>query len=762
MQHYFVRQFIGFILSFLVCTTLHAQPLKQIATEKGMLPNSYPIHGSDLLWKQELEVREFVAQHPEALQSSALHKTAWTFGVGSAKSWYADNLITRNNSDRYQISSTCRAVGINCYIFVEDSSWNTHVNQAAVDSIRIYFDSKTPANPSKGIFTTDTSAFGNPPDVDHDPKIIILLLNIKDGYSGSGGFAEGYFYSFNEVNPLTPGYSTSNFAEMFYIDTNPLDLMTSEGLASGISTLAHEFQHMIHFNYASLINGKSNGDLTFIDEGCSVLAEVNCGFPIYNPILYANEPNHYLFDWRSGDMTHVLNDYSRAARFFVYMRDQVGMSLFKNIVASPLYGVPQIDAGFQVIASSFRFADILKNWFVANILDDRTFDTKYGYLYPNLPKSVEHTFYNPTVVLTTDTVQNYAVEYLAFKNGSQLRTTITCSNSALVVKAVEIGPSSKRVLDVTNGVEFYEPEFGTTYSEVHFIIMNTSPTTQYTYTYAASGTGGNAVELKYDLTEPTGYLSGAIGDTVCVWFNGVPDGKLDSVRVALRRAGMMTGGVWTYTGVVQPSPLGAPLAVPVTVTVTQTPSYPYPVPWPNWGTIDLRTKNIDASKAFAVAFIDQGDYATQPRVMVTESPLPGEITSLTYSHASSSPNWYYPTSNDTGDSVYTYLIRAYVSIDTSGEKQNVELTPASFVLEQNYPNPFNPTTTIKFQISSKGFVTLKIYDMIGREVATLVNGFQETGIHDVKFDASNLPSGVYLYRITAGTYAETRKLVLIK
>jgi hypothetical protein len=62
----------------------------------------------------------------------------------------------------------------------------------------------------------------------------------------------------------------------------------------------------------------------------------------------------------------------------------------------------------------------------------------------------------------------------------------------------------------------------------------------------------------------------------------------------------------------------------------------------------------------------------------------------------------------------------------------------------------------------KGFVTLRIYDIIGRKVATLVNGFKEAGPHDVKFDASNLPSGVYFYRITAGTYAETKKLVLIK
>jgi hypothetical protein len=63
---------------------------------------------------------------------------------------------------------------------------------------------------------------------------------------------------------------------------------------------------------------------------------------------------------------------------------------------------------------------------------------------------------------------------------------------------------------------------------------------------------------------------------------------------------------------------------------------------------------------------------------------------------------------------------------------------------------------------SKGLVKMKIYDIIGREITTLVDGFQEAGTHEVRFDASNIPSGVYLYRITSGTFAETKKLVLIK
>lgn len=85
-----------------------------------------------------------------------------------------------------------------------------------------------------------------------------------------------------------------------------------------------------------------------------------------------------------------------------------------------------------------------------------------------------------------------------------------------------------------------------------------------------------------------------------------------------------------------------------------------------------------------------------------------------------------------------------------------------FVLQQNYPNPFNPTTAISYQISKPGFVTLKVYDMLGKEIATLVNEEKPTGSYSVKFDASNLPSGVYVYRLSAGNFIKNQKMILAK
>ena len=88
--------------------------------------------------------------------------------------------------------------------------------------------------------------------------------------------------------------------------------------------------------------------------------------------------------------------------------------------------------------------------------------------------------------------------------------------------------------------------------------------------------------------------------------------------------------------------------------------------------------------------------------------------------------------------------------------------PAQFSLQQNYPNPFNPSTSIAYDIAITGFTTLKIYDVLGKEVAVLLNGEVMAGRYNFEFDASALPSGVYFYRLTSGNFSEVRKMSLIK
>jgi flagellar hook assembly protein FlgD len=85
-----------------------------------------------------------------------------------------------------------------------------------------------------------------------------------------------------------------------------------------------------------------------------------------------------------------------------------------------------------------------------------------------------------------------------------------------------------------------------------------------------------------------------------------------------------------------------------------------------------------------------------------------------------------------------------------------------FALHQNYPNPFNPTTTISYGLPQKFHVSLKVYNTLGQLVATLVNDEQEAGYREVKFDGSDLASGVYFYQLQAGSYVNTKKLLLLR
>ena len=100
--------------------------------------------------------------------------------------------------------------------------------------------------------------------------------------------------------------------------------------------------------------------------------------------------------------------------------------------------------------------------------------------------------------------------------------------------------------------------------------------------------------------------------------------------------------------------------------------------------------------------------------------------------------------------------------NTTTDVNEIEETATAFTLYQNYPNSFNPTTNIEFQIAEFGFVKIKVYDILGNEIATLVNEQKPAGIYEIEFNARNLPSGIYFYQLKAGNYIETKKMVLIK
>ncbi len=120
--------------------------------------------------------------------------------------------------------------------------------------------------------------------------------------------------------------------------------------------------------------------------------------------------------------------------------------------------------------------------------------------------------------------------------------------------------------------------------------------------------------------------------------------------------------------------------------------------------------------------------------------------------------------NPTGGNKFFYRIK---QIDNNGTYKysnqiEVQLSISKFALQQNFPNPFNPTTTIRYSIPQNSFVNIKVYDIAGKEVATLANDMETQGNHSIEFNASNLASGIYFYRIQCGNFSDTKKLILLK
>lgn len=167
-----------------------------------------------------------------------------------------------------------------------------------------------------------------------------------------------------------------------------------------------------------------------------------------------------------------------------------------------------------------------------------------------------------------------------------------------------------------------------------------------------------------------------------------------------------------------------------------------------------------ATEVYLAKSTDGG--TTFTNMMVSETPFVptssvffGDYTNITAAQNKIRPIWI--RLDGTSLKLYTAIIDF-----TTGVNPVVSELPKSFKLEQNVPNPFNPVTKIYYSVPSASFITLKVYNMMGQEVSTLVSGYKETGNHEINFDGTGLSSGIYFYKITAPGYSETKKMMLLK
>ncbi|NTX00137.1 MAG: hypothetical protein HGB35_09510, partial [Geobacteraceae bacterium] len=210
------------------------------------------------------------------------------------------------------------------------------------------------------IYPMATANFGSEPNpgIDGDPKITILLLNIRDGFNGAGGYVAGYFDPGNEY-PLSAN-PFSNQREMFYLNINPILTDTGAVTANDFyTTLAHEFQHMIHWEQKSRLLNKD--DDTWLDEAMSEAAPTYLYGPSCSRLYeYEKDPSNSLTIWNDS-----IYDYSIAYMWSQYYKDQFGGTIFKEIMQQNSIGITSVNSALTATGSTRTFASTFYDMSIA-------------------------------------------------------------------------------------------------------------------------------------------------------------------------------------------------------------------------------------------------------------------------------------------------------------------------------------------------------------------------------------------------------------
>ncbi len=318
----------------------------------------------------------------------------------------------------YQTQVTCRLVGKNCYVFVEDEEWVApRVAQPHVEGIARAFDSVTLRDPSRGIYDIETTLFGRPPDSDGDPRILLVLLDVLDSPITGVTFV-GYYDVENQAPPTS--------REIIYLDTNPLDLSSTLALA----TLAHEFQHMLHWRL-------DPDEDKWLDEGASEYAELACGYKDTTAAATKDflslATNTSLTEWED-----LPFDFDHAYLWTTYFVQRYGEGALTRLVADSENGIPSVNLLLEDLGVPERFGHLFGTWAAALYLDG---PGPLGLERLVLGPVGKDSFAVPTAE-TGRTVSLWGVDFLALGDAPGVTIEIgSTGDRALVVTTITEGAS---------------------------------------------------------------------------------------------------------------------------------------------------------------------------------------------------------------------------------------------------------------------------------------------------------------------------------
>ncbi|MEM9664260.1 MAG: T9SS type A sorting domain-containing protein [Bacteroidota bacterium] len=705
-----------------------------------------------------------------------------TYQLNETRVFKVRDLDTQNIYRTDNINFTLKAEGTRFRLWIETAELtNGIVLDNEVEQIRATLEEQLPSgsiNPTLGLIESMEEVFGLPPRAASD-KADVLVLDIRDGRAPGEGFVAGF------VDPEDAPGGRGNNRDVLYLDTQPAvisDDGTRRSLTGLLATAAHEYQHLIRLAY-------DRAELTFVDEGLSEWSEVLHGFPgrtityLGNPAPGANVP---LLRWSGNSNANVFADYQRAGLFTTYLAERLGPDRTGLLTRDTRVGTSSYNAVLG--QQNLTLGDVLLDFHTANYVNGLSADPRFSYSTPQratfraAARRVADGRAEASTPRQSLVVLAGGASYLSWVNVTDFtyitRSTTPGGEANIRVRLVLTRDGITTVQDGVLGPN--GQTLSGSYDEVTLILAHQNPdATPISLLYEASWTSEGSFTLapvSYDdgiLVTPSSFgLTQGANVGYATRFEVPASGRLGTVRLPLYFFSQFGGGpaetaersfdlvVWDEAAD------GGPGAELLRTRVTDTRGY-QPVL-----TTDTQVRFFEADISDEAANVNLP--ATIYLGAVNEA---GDTNGLVYPMASYTPEnrsylfvssqnaWRPMWSLNLGDNSLTNRIvpvRADFLVATNVSNTPTLDVPTEVVLRAAYPNPFNPSTTLSFDLPASAPVRLAVYDLLGREVAVLVDGVRAAGTHTVTVDAAAWTSGLYLYRLSTAGQVRTGTMSLVK
>ncbi|MCP4726326.1 MAG: hypothetical protein GY863_14880, partial [bacterium] len=404
------------IFAFLWSSPAYSQPgVSLLSTERQHISGTPLLTPERIRLADENTRRKYPALSKAGLEQPAWYKAGTVPNIGDEIQLWAYDYT---DNSHYSVTAVLKRKGSMIYIWAEKASIDDgKVTEEILDDLMENFEHSTPAgsiDQNKGIIGIERDFFGEEPDKDGDGISDIFLLDIKDSYgeAGTTSFVSGYFYSKDQKDQ-----EHSNRRDMLYLDLYPAierDVV--------LMTAAHEYQHLIHYNY-------DTNEIPFINEGAAQLAQIITGQGWDDPTLYLTNTDRYLLQWEEDQNDiMVLSDYARSQVFMLYLWEQLGDDFIKGLIQDAADGLTALTLRISALGTGLTFQDLVKNWFIANYINDTSINAAYGYSYSqaqDMRVTPGETVNNYPKDSNNEQVSGFAVDYVRFRNGRNLSSSYT-------------------------------------------------------------------------------------------------------------------------------------------------------------------------------------------------------------------------------------------------------------------------------------------------------------------------------------------------